>query len=116
VVKLRRDLSVQRVGRTYVLEISYTSLDRHKAARIANAIADAYILDQLDAKFKATRRASTWLQERINELRDEATNSDRAVQDFRVQNQLVETNGRTVIDQQLGEINTQLVAARAATA
>jgi succinoglycan biosynthesis transport protein ExoP len=116
VAKLRRDLSVQRVGRTYVLEVSYTSLDRFKAARIANAVAEAYILDQLDAKFKATRRASTWLQERIGELRDEATNSDRAVQDFRAQNQLVETNGRTVTDQQLGEINTQLVAARAATA
>jgi succinoglycan biosynthesis transport protein ExoP len=116
VKKLRGDLSVQRVGRTYVLEIGFTSLDKVKAARIANAIAEAYILDQLDSKFKATRRASTWLQERINELRDEATNSDRAVQDFRAQNQLVETNGRTVTDQQLGEINTQLVAARAATA
>ena len=116
VTKLRRDLAVQRVGRTYVLEISDTSADKNKAARVANAIADAYILDQLDSKFKATRRASTWLQERINELRDEATNSDRAVQDFRAQNQLVETNGRTVTDQQLGEINTQLVAARAATA
>ncbi|MDB5558567.1 MAG: chromosome partitioning protein ParA [Enterovirga sp.] len=116
VMKLRADLAVQRVGRTYVLEVSYTSLDRHKAARIANAIAEAYILDQLDAKFKATRRASTWLQERINELREEATNSDRAVQNFRVQNQLVETGGRTVTDQQLGEINTQLVASRAATA
>lgn len=113
--KLRDDLSVQRVGRTYVLEISFTSLDRNKAARVANAVADAYILDQLDAKFKATRRASSWLQERIDELRDEATNSDRAVQNFRAENQLVETNGRTVFDQQLGEINTQLVASRAAT-
>lgn len=113
--KLRDDLAVQRVGRTYVLEISFTSLDRNKAARIANAVADAYILDQLDAKFKATRRASSWLQERIDELRDEATNSDRAVQNFRAENQLVETNGRTVFDQQLGEINTQLVASRAAT-
>jgi succinoglycan biosynthesis transport protein ExoP len=116
VMKLRADLAVQRVGRTYVLEVSYTSLDRHKAARIANAIAEAYILDQLDAKFKATRRASTWLQERINELREEATNSDRAVQNFRVQNQLVETSGRTITDQQLSEINSQLVAARAVTA
>lgn len=113
--KLRKDLVVQRVNRTYVLEISFTSLDRAKAGRIANAVSEAYILDQLDAKFKATKRASTWLQERIEELRDEATNSDRAVQDFRVQNQLVETNGRTVTDQQLGEINSQLIAARAAT-
>ena len=109
-------MTVQRVGRTYVLEIGFISLDRVKAGRIANAVADAYILDQLDSKFTATKRASTWLQERIGELREEATNSDRAVQNFKAQNNIIDTGGRTVTDQQLSELNSQLVAARSATA
>lgn len=116
VAHLQNNLTVQRVGRTYVLEVGFRSLNPSKAAYIANSIADGYITDQMQAKFTATRRASTWLQERIGELREEAINSDRAVQDFKVRNDLVDTNGRTVGEQQLAEINSQLVTARAASA
>ena len=53
---------MRRVARTYVLAVDYTSPDRVKAAAIANAFAEAYLTDQLDAKFEATRRAAGWLQ------------------------------------------------------
>ena len=55
--------TVTRVGRTYVLDIGFTSLDGNRAAMIANAMADAYIVDQLESKYQATRRASRWLQD-----------------------------------------------------
>jgi succinoglycan biosynthesis transport protein ExoP len=50
-------LSVRRVGLTYVLEISFTSLSPDQSASIANAVANAYVTDLLDAKYKATKRA-----------------------------------------------------------
>src|SRR5438105_272143 len=40
-------LTVRRLGLTYVINISYRSLNPDRAAEIANAIADAYIVDQL---------------------------------------------------------------------
>ena len=51
----------QRVQRTYVISIAVTSEDPAKAARLANAVADAYVVDQLDARYDAAKRAADWL-------------------------------------------------------
>lgn len=107
---------ISRVGLTYVMEIRFTSTDPKKSADIANAIAEAYVGDQLDAKFQATRNASDWLQERIRTLRSQVSSAERAVADFKAKNNLTSSNGRLVSDQQLSEINSQLVTARAASA
>ena len=108
--------TIKRLGLTYVMEIGFTSHDPAKAAQIANAIADAYIVDQLEAKYQATRRASVWLQDRIKELRTQATAAQRAVVDFKQANNIVDTGGRLMNEQQLAEVNSQLILARAATA
>src|SRR5262249_52161644 len=50
------NLDAVRVGMSYVLDISYTSNDPDRAAKIANGVADAYIVDQLDAKLQANQR------------------------------------------------------------
>ena len=87
--QLRGNLRVIRLGRSYIEQIAYTSLDPDKAARIANAFADAYIEDQLQAKFDATRRASIWLEQRIGELRQQASDAYKEVQDFKSQNSII---------------------------
>ncbi|MDA9498239.1 polysaccharide biosynthesis tyrosine autokinase [Bradyrhizobium sp. CCBAU 11357] len=114
--RFERNRTVKRLGLTYVMEIGFTSRDPAKAARIANAIADAYIVDQLEAKYQATRRASVWLQDRIKELRTQASTAQRAVVDFKQVNNIVDTGGRLMNEQQLAEVNSQLILARAATA
>ena len=112
--------SISRVGRTYVLDIGYTSHDPARSATIANAIADAYIVDQLESKYQATRRASGWLQDRIKELRKQASDADRAVLDYKEKNNIVSVGGSTANgprllgEQQIEDMNTQLGAARAA--
>lgn len=108
-------LTVKRTGLTYIIEVGYRSLDRERAAQIANAVVEAYIVDQLDAKFRATQRASIWLQERIRELRDQVTNAEQAVVDFKQKNNIVNTGGRLMDEQQVGELNSQLVASRGQT-
>jgi succinoglycan biosynthesis transport protein ExoP len=114
--RFEKNASIKRAGLTYVMDIAFTSIDPAKSARIANAIVDAYIVDQLEAKYQATRRASVWLQDRIKELRTQATAAQRAVVDFKEKNNIVDTGGRLMTDQQLAEVNSQLVLARAATA
>ncbi|MDE5445726.1 polysaccharide biosynthesis tyrosine autokinase [Bradyrhizobium sp. CSA207] len=114
--RFEKNRTIKRLGLTYVMEIGYTSKDPGKAAKIANAIADAYIVDQLEAKYQATRRASVWLQDRIKELRTQASAAQKAVVDFKTANNIVDTGGRLMNEQQLAEVNSQLIMAHAATA
>ncbi len=115
--RVQAGMTVSRVGRTYVLEIAYVSPSPELSARIARAIADAYLTDKLDSKYQATRRAGAWLQERIEELRQKSLETDLAVQKFRTANGLVSTGGgRLVTDQQLAELNSALIVAQADTA
>lgn len=109
------NLTIERVGRSYAIAISFRSLDRAKAARIANAIGEAYILDQLQSKYMSAKQAAAWLQERIPKLRQEAIDADRLAVEFRTKNNMVDAGGRLLSDQQLTEVNTQLILARART-
>lgn len=105
-------LEVERRGLTYTIEINFTSENRYKAAKIANAIANAYIVDQLDAKFNATKQANEWLAGRLDDLRRQVTDSERAVELYRSRHGLEESKGMTVTEQQLSELNAQLILAR----
>jgi succinoglycan biosynthesis transport protein ExoP len=109
-------LGVRRIGLTYVIQISFRSYNPDRAAQIANAIADAYIDDQLESKYQAARRAGVWLQQRLRELRDQASTAERAVVAFKNSNNMVDAGGRTINEQQLAELNSQLVLAQSQTA
>ena len=116
VFALESRLTVRRVGLTYVIVISFRSFSPDRAAEIANAIANAYIDDQLEAKYQAARRAGTWLQARLNELREQASAAERAVVAFKNKNDIVDAGGRSMNEQQLAELNSELVLARSRTA
>jgi polysaccharide biosynthesis transport protein len=109
-------LDVKRVGLTYAIEVDFRSLSPDRAAQIANAVADAYVVDALEAKYQTTRRAAVWLQDRLAELREQSTNAERAVVDFKAKNNIVDTGGRLMNEQQLAELNSGLIQARASTA
>jgi exopolysaccharide transport family protein len=113
---LRKNLNVTRVGRSYIEKIAYTSLAPAKAAKIANAFADAYIEDQLDAKFEATHRASVWLEQRIGELRKQASDAYKAVQDFKSENGIIiGVDGKLASEVELDQLGIALAKARAET-
>ena len=112
---LQDGLTIKRVGLTYAIEIDFKSLSPKRAAQVANAAADAYVADALDAKYQTTRRAAGWLQDRLKELRDQSATAERAVVDYKSRNNIVDTGGRLMNEQQLGELNSALVQARALT-
>lgn len=116
IIAFTNQVKVARVGRSYVVDISFTSLDRVKAATIANSIADAYIEDQLQAKFDATKRASVWLQQRINELKQQASDAYRSVQDYKTENNIIiGENGKLATDLELEQLGSALAKARSDT-
>src|SRR6266851_2385815 len=113
---VKDNLRVTRLGRSYIEQIAYISLDRDKAATIANAFADAYIEDQLQAKFEATRRASAWLEQRIGELPQQASNAYKEVQDFKSENSIIiGVYGKLASEVELDQLGIALAKARADT-
>jgi succinoglycan biosynthesis transport protein ExoP len=116
VLEVKKSLKVERVSTTYVLNLSFRSLAPEKAAQIANSISDEYVVGSLEAKYQSTKRASEWLQNRSAELQAQAIASDRAVQTFKAENGIVGTSRGLMNEQQLSDVNTQLIQARAATA
>src|SRR5262249_17736387 len=110
---LRGALAVSRSGKGQVLNISITWGDPIRAAQLANAVADAYVLDQLDARFEAAKRASGWLSDRLVDLRQKLGNSEEAVTKFRNEHGLTRSGATVALnDQQLAELNSKLIAAR----
>jgi polysaccharide biosynthesis transport protein len=110
-----KKLDIQRVGMSYIVEIDFKSQNPDRAAQIANAVAEAYIEDQLDAKYQADQRANDWLQQRLQTLRQQASAAAQAVVEFKRNHNLVEAGGKLVNEQQLTDLNSQLVVARAQT-
>ena len=113
---LQRRMKVARQGTTFIVDINVSSQSPRRAAQIANAVADAYFEEQVRAKNDATKIASTWLNGQLDELKSRVVTSEKAVEDFRAANNLTVSQGVTVNDQQLTDLNNQLVAARVQTA
>jgi capsular exopolysaccharide synthesis family protein len=110
---LRGALAVRRNGLAFVLDISITWDDPVKAGQLANAVADAFVTDQLDARFDAAKRASGWLSDRLVELRQQLRSSEEAVSDFRSAHGLTRTGINVALnEQQLSDLNGKLLAAR----
>ena len=111
--RLRGVLGVLRSGQAQVLNIAITWEDPVRAAQLANAVADAYVVDQLDARLKSAKRASGWLSDRLVELRQQLRDSEEAVATFRKEHGLTRSGPTVALnDQQLADLNSKLIAAR----
>ncbi|MDJ0950967.1 MAG: polysaccharide biosynthesis tyrosine autokinase [Alphaproteobacteria bacterium] len=107
-------VSVLPKEQSRVIEVSVDSENAVKAARIANKLVDEYLVDQLEAKFEATKRANDWLQGRLTELRKGVVVTDRAVEEFRRQSGLVKgKDDVNLAAAQISELSSQLVIAGA---
>jgi succinoglycan biosynthesis transport protein ExoP len=106
-------MTVEQVGRSYVISLSFLSEDPLKAARIANALTDEYLVSQVEAKFAAAERATQWLSERINELRGQVLEAEAKIVEYRTQNNLINTQSDNPLTLQFFQINTQLALAQA---
>jgi len=109
-------LKVQSKGNSLVIAIGFETETPETAANVANAIADAYIVEQLETKFEATRVANTWLESRLGELRQQVSEAESAVESYRRSNKLMIGERASVQGQQLTEVNSQLIVARAEAA
>ena len=102
-------LSVRQVTLSPVIQISYTTPDPELSARIANAVAETYVVSQLEAKFEATRKAAVWLNERLEDLRTNVRDTERAVAAYRARHGIVSGRGANLTGEKLSELNSQYI-------
>lgn len=107
-------LKVSQVKRSQVINVAFESEDPKLAAKIANEVADKYIIGQLQAKFDATKKAADWLNDQLGELKQKVESSERAVEQYRKNHNLLEVSKEVGLSQQqMSEVNSQLIIARA---
>ncbi|MFN5714860.1 MAG: GumC family protein, partial [Bradyrhizobium sp.] len=95
------------VDKSRVIVVEFQSEDPDLAARVANSIADGYLVLQQAARQDQAKSASTWLLGEIDKLRTKVADADSRVEEFRSKSSLfVGTNNIPLSNQQMGELNT----------
>ncbi|RWL98515.1 MAG: lipopolysaccharide biosynthesis protein [Mesorhizobium sp.] len=112
---LRRVLAVKRDDKVLVLNIIITARSPQKASDLANAIANAYLADQADARKEKAAKASEAITARLDDQRKRVEQAENAVEAYRSQHNMVMAQGNLVSDQELTGLNAELTAAQART-
>ncbi|MBK8455931.1 MAG: succinoglycan biosynthesis protein exop [Phyllobacteriaceae bacterium] len=113
--KLARAIDIERAGKTFIVEISAKSRDAAKSALIANALVDTYLEKAASFQSENAGRATGELSGRLDEMRKAVEASERKVEDYKAENDLVDAKGVLIGDDELVRLNDQLTVARAKT-
>ncbi len=110
-------LEINAAGESFIISLKFTAQRRDLSANVANALADLYILEQVEGKQAETNQATAWLTQRVEQLREEVRASEQQVEAFRASQGLIRGLSRgaspTLISQRISEMNSELVRARA---
>ena len=105
-------ISVNIVSGTNVIYIEAESSVPKKAALLANQYADQYIKERLRQKFEETQKLSNWLDDRLEDLKKQVREDEKAVARYRVENNLITTRRGEITGEQLTQLNTELIRAK----
>ncbi len=111
--RFSRSLEVRAIKESRVIAIAFTSPDPRKAQVIANAVADEYMVLREDIKLESTGRVTNWLDNQILELQQTVKEGEAAVEELRTKFGLVDGARGNLGSQELAQVSSQLVLARA---
>jgi len=106
-------LRVRSIPGSYAIQVEYKSNNPKKTALIANAVLDVYIEQRLEQKFKATKKITDWLDRRLKDLRRQARMAEIATEQYKRKHNLLQGSRTVMSAEQLSQLNSQLVQARA---
>ena len=112
--RFKRELTIELVRNSQLIKISYESPDKEFAATAANWVAEGFIEADMDARLAMTQKAGAWLTERLSGLRKKLEESERALQQFRERERIVDAKGvaQSGASKQLEQLSSGLVEAR----
>lgn len=112
---LRKKIEIDRMGATYLVQVTYRDRDSQQAARIANSIAEIFAGTQNRSRSDATENANKALADRLVEIRKKLNQSEDAVARFKASNGIVYVEQNlTVQMRQLTDASQQLALITAA--
>lgn len=112
--RFKKELTIELVRNSQLIRISYESPDKEFAANAANWVADGFIEADMDARLAMTQKAGAWLTERLTGLRKKLEESERALQQFRERERIIDAKGvaQSGASRQLEQLSEGLVSAR----
>lgn len=115
VAVLAKRVEVRRMRDTNLLEIVVHDKNPNMAALIANTLADSVSERNLTRRMEVTWSAARWLEEQTEELRKELDVSEKAVIDFKKENEILSLSFEDripLLPKQLEQTASQLSQAR----
>ncbi|WP_377067513.1 GumC family protein [Roseovarius ramblicola] len=110
---LRERLSASVQRDTYVFNISATTGDAEKSARILNMLADLYLQEQIAVKFEATEQAVAWLSKRVTELEADLREKEDTLKAARAETELISPEALEGLNLQAKTLRERLEEMRA---
>lgn len=108
----RGRVNVQLVPRTRMLLVGFESSDPRLAADVASALVNNYVDYNFREKYDATRQASGWMEQQLDELKAKVEKSQQALVEYERQNQIVSTGEKqNVLEQMLSDVSRDLTTA-----
>ncbi len=118
---LQADLKVEPVKETRtssynrdtrLIDIKYTHGDPQVAAKIVNAIADTFVLSNLEKKTETNASAGDFLQKRVAELQADIRNDEERLVNYAKSHQILSLDGsQNTVVERLAGLNQQLLQA-----
>ena len=106
-------LTFQPIARTQIINISFDSPDPRLSAEIANGLAEIYIQSFLESKLETEAKASAWMNERLENIKEKLTQAETNLQNFLEREGLVDVRGISSLAQrELDDLSNQLSEAR----
>jgi len=114
VLSAARNLNVTLSPESDIIEVYYDSPDKELAARFVNTLADEYIEQSLAARWEVSQRTTEWLSKQLEDMKKKWGESERALQAYADQNQLIFTRDTaSVSEEDLRRIQDELSRAMA---
>ncbi len=108
----KRHLDVELARNSRMVEVSLESTDPDLAARVANTLVDNYMEYFFHEKYDATRLASGWMEQQLDELKAKVEKSQQALIDYERQNAIVNIGDKqSVAAQRLADLSRELTNA-----
>ncbi|MEG8037941.1 polysaccharide biosynthesis tyrosine autokinase [Sphingomonas sp. LR60] len=110
---LLTNLDAARIGTTSLFEVGYTDRNPLKAMQVANAFAQAFMAENLQARLSEFSDVDARLAGQLDALRRKVEQADATVAAFRVRNNLLELPDSATAEQEIAAIRSALASARA---
>jgi capsular exopolysaccharide synthesis family protein len=106
-IKLKR-LTVKRPPNTYLVLISYRSSDPQQAADVANGVAESYIENTYNIRFRASSGLSSFMEKQLEELKAKMESSSAALAGFEKELNVINPEEKTsILSSRLLQLNTE---------